>query len=114
MTVRESQTGPRRYRTISEAEQLAAEFEASGLTRQDFCDRNDVALNTLARYLTRRRQQKTDSSEPRRWVKVEIADRQRAIGSELSVVLADGRRIEVRRGFDIATLQQLVTVLEPL
>ena len=111
MTVRESQTGPRRYRTATEAEQLAVEFEASGLTRQDFCDRNDVAMNTLARYLTRRRQQ-SRKSEPQRWVKVEIAGRQKAPGGELAVVLTDGRRIEVRSGFDIATLQQLVTALE--
>lgn len=110
MTVRESRTGPRRYRTATEAEQLAAEFEAGGLTRQDFCERNDVSLNTLARYVVRRRQ-KTDTSETQRWVEVETAGR-KATGSELAVVLTGGRRIEVRRGFDIATLQQLVTALE--
>jgi hypothetical protein len=32
--------------------------------------------------------------------------------SELSVLLAGGRRIDVRPGFDAATLQQLVSTLE--
>jgi len=33
-------------------------------------------------------------------------------GSELSVLLPGGRRIEVKRGFDAGTLRQLVAVLE--
>jgi hypothetical protein len=33
-------------------------------------------------------------------------------GSELAVVLPSGRRIEVKRGFDAGTLEQLVLLLE--
>ena len=33
-------------------------------------------------------------------------------GGELSVLLSGGRRIEVKRGFDVGTLRQLVAVLE--
>jgi hypothetical protein len=34
--------------------------------------------------------------------------------SGLAVVLASGRRIEVGRGFDAKTLEQLVSLLEPV
>jgi hypothetical protein len=36
----------------------------------------------------------------------------RTAGSELTVVLRGGLRIEVKSGFDAGTLRQLVTVLE--
>ena len=111
MTERETRTGWRQYRSRNEAEQLAADFEASGLTRVEFCKRNEVSLHTLARYLQqyRRRGAGTEGSQP--WVAVEIAA-SGGLCSELSVLLAGGRRIDVRPGFDAATLQQLVSTLE--
>lgn len=121
MTERECANGRRRYRSRDEAEQLAAEFDASGLTRREFCQRHDVALVTLARYLKRHRQQNApqhdaaQQSPPRnetpRWVAVELAEPPTA-WSGLAVVLGAGRRIEVGRGFDSATLEQLVSALE--
>jgi len=39
----------------AEAEKLAAEFEGSGLTQEEFCERNDVSRNALARYVKRYR-----------------------------------------------------------
>lgn len=119
MTEKECVSGRRRYRSPSEAEQLAAEFEASGLTRREFCQGNDVSLVTLARYLKRHRQQnaprqsQTTPNETPRWVAVEWAEPP-AARSGLSVVLGAGRRIEVGRGFDRATLEQLVSALERL
>jgi len=111
MTERECANGRRRYRSPKEAEQLAVEFVASGLTQQEFCERNDVSRNALARYVKRHRQREADDGQ--RWVAVEMAEG-RAAGSGLSVALRGGRRIEVGRGFDQATLQQLVAVLERL
>jgi hypothetical protein len=70
-----------------------------------------VALKTLDRYVTRYRKQNAGGSESRRWVAVEVAGHGGG-GSELSVLLPGGRRIEVKRGFDAGTLRQLVTVLE--
>ena len=113
MTERECGNGRRRYRSGKEAEQLAAEFEASGLTRREYCERNDVSLNALARYVKRYRQRKAQADATQQWVAVEIAE-QAASRSGLSVLLRGGRRIEVGRGFDTATLQQVVTVLERL
>jgi len=101
----------RRHRSRTEADQLAAEYEASGLNREVFCRQKDMPLKTLARYVTRYRKQQAGGSQPQRWIPVEIAGQPRH-GSELSVLLSGGRRIEVKRGFDVGTLRQLVAVLE--
>ena len=46
-----------------------------------------------------------------RWVAVELSGGS-GPGSALAVVLLSGRRIEVKRGFDAHTLEQLVRLLE--
>jgi hypothetical protein len=101
----------RRHRSRAEADQVVAEYEASGLSREAFCKQKDVRLKTLDRYVTRYRKQKADGSEVQRWVAVEVAVHN-GCGGELSVLLSHGRRIEVKRGFDAGTLRQLVAVLE--
>ena len=88
---------------------MAAECEASGLSRQEFCDQRSVPLKTLARYLARFRREKKDGTS--QWVAVEVAARDGNTG-ELAVVLEGGRRIEVGRGFDPDTLRRLVAELE--
>ena len=100
-----------RHRSRAEADQVASEYEASGLSREEFCKQRDMALKTLARYVTRYRKQRADGKEAQSWVAVEVAGH-RGCGNELVVVLPGGRRIEVRRGFDVGTLRQLVAVLE--
>ena len=99
----------RHWRTREEAEQIAAEFEASGLTRQEFSNRIGVPMKTLARYVARHR--KADKNLRQRWVTVEVAEG-RGQGDELTVVLGNRRRITVQHGFNADTLRQLVTVLE--
>jgi hypothetical protein len=111
MTERARAHGRRRYRSREEAERLAAEFEASGLTRQEFSKRRDVSVKSLARYLKLFRQRQAEAHRTPQWVAVEIPESD-TTSSGLSVVLGGGRRIEVERGFDPATLQQLVTALE--
>jgi hypothetical protein len=110
MTERVCATGLRRYRTRSEAEQLVRIFETSGLTRVQFCARNQVATNTFNRYMQRYVGKKT--VEPKQQlVAVEIVgDDQRC--TEVVVVLRCGVRVEVGRGFDVPTLRQVVTALE--
>jgi transposase-like protein len=39
----------RRRRSRAEVERLVAEYEASGLSREEFCQRHGLALATLAR-----------------------------------------------------------------
>jgi transposase-like protein len=103
-----------RRRSRAEAEQLVAEYEASGLGRQEFCEKHGLALGTLDRY--RKWQRQGNAGGGSRWVAVELSGAKTAgesgAGSELAVVLTRGRRIEVRRGFDGNTLEQLVRLLE--
>jgi hypothetical protein len=100
-----------RRRSREEADRLAAEYEASGLSRQEFCDQRDVPLKTLARYLVRFRREKNGHDGAPEWVAVEVATRGGSTG-ELVVVLDGGRRIEVRRGFDVDTFRRLLAELE--
>ena len=109
MTERTSRTGVRRYRSRTEAAQLAAEFAASGLTRREFCEQNRVAISTLNRYISRY------SGPPRagapEFVRVEVAEPE-STRAGVSVVLACGRRLQLDRGFDAATLRAAVSALE--
>ena|SRR5450631_1059554 len=106
-----SGTRHRRHRSRTEADQLAVEYEASGLTREEFCRQKDVPLKTLCRYVTRYRKQKVEGTQPPRWVTAEVAGHN-GNGGELAVLLSSGRRIEVKYGFDAGTLRQLIAVLE--
>jgi hypothetical protein len=103
----------RRHRSRAEADQIAAEYEASGLSQADFCQQRDLPLKTLARYLARFRKQSAQSGEQstsQRFVAVEVTGSRSC--SELTVLLSGGIRIEVKRGFDTLTLRQLVAALE--
>jgi hypothetical protein len=104
----------RRRRSRAEAEQLAVEYEAGGMSREEFCREHGLALSTLARYRRRREQGQDEGAGPSRWLAVELSGAHPAGASGLAVVLAGGRRIEVGRGFDAQTLQQLVSLLEPV
>jgi hypothetical protein len=103
----------RKHRGRAEADQIAAEYEASGLSQAEFCEQRDLPLKTLARYLARFRKQTVQSREQttaQRFVAVEVAGPRS--GSELTLLLSGGLRIEVKRGFDTLTLRQLVAALE--
>jgi hypothetical protein len=102
-----------RRRTSEEVKALSLEFEGSGLRQSEFCRKHGLALSTLQRQLRRLNPGKAQSH---RLVAVEVASKERA-GTNgnlcgLEVVLAGGRRIEVRRDFDGETLLRLVEVLE--
>ena len=101
----------RRRRTRTEAEQVAGEYEGSGLSRVEFCRKHRLSLATLARY--RKRQAQSEAVGGRRWLAVEVADANATpLGSSgLAVALPGGRRIEVGCGFDAQTLVRLLSVL---
>ena len=110
----EKQLGGAR-RSRAEVDQLVAEYEASGLTRQEFCARHGLALATLDRYRKRRQQRRESSSADSRFIRVELAGAKQATShssSDLIVLLSNARQIEVKRGFDADMLAQLVRVLE--
>jgi transposase len=105
----------RRRFSREEAKHLVGEYEASGLTRQAFCAGRGLSVAALDKY---RRQvsaaaQRTASSEGR-LVTVEVMPGISAskVGPALCVELENGRRIGVGSGFDAATLERLLAVLE--
>ena len=101
----------RRRRNRAEAERLLREFEASGMTCVEFCQQHGLAPSSLTRYQRRRQQEQKGGSADGRWLAVELS-LPGDTASGLAVVLASRRRIEVTRGFDAHTLEQLVGLLE--
>ena len=105
----------RRRRSRAEVERLVQEYEASGLGRQEFCDKHGLSLFTLNRH-RQRKQQGREGAKAGRLIPVEISQPQQLdanqLRGELLVCLSTGRRIEVRSGFDPKVLHQLVRVLE--
>ena len=91
------------------------EYEASGLSQEEFCRQHGLSLATLARYRKRRRAP-GEAAGAGRWLAVELARAVPAGGSGaasgLTVGLSRGRRIEIERGFDAPTLIQLLELLE--
>jgi hypothetical protein len=107
----------RRRRSQAEAEALVAEFEASGLVREAFCQQRGLTVGTLDKYRRRAHKRQESSGGPMLPVEVVWSTGQnpnRDAGGEgvLVVELRGGRRIEVGRGFDAGTLERLLTVLD--
>jgi hypothetical protein len=110
-------------RSRAEVEQLVDAFESSGLRRREFCQKHDVAMGTLDFWRKRRhgvvagyrlRVRKmgamAEVGSSGRLVAVELAGT--ATSGRLAVVLPRGRRVEIFEGFDAATLERLLAVLE--
>jgi hypothetical protein len=113
-------------RSRAEAEQLLDAFESSGLRRREFCQQHGVAVGTLDVWRKRRRQERSGLAGKRqerskvhvgkdvaisgRLVAVETAGR--PTSGRLTVVLPRGPRVEVFEGFDAATLERLLGVLD--
>ena len=89
---------------------VASQFEGSGLSRREFCERHGMALTTLDYYRYRERKQKAGSV---RVLAVSIAgDDGPVIRDRIAVVLANGRRIEFRQEFTEGELAQLLRTVE--
>ena len=107
----------RKRRSRVEVEKLVAEYEASGLTRDVFCQQRGLSVAALDRY--RRRVQKRARSGAGAMLPVEVV-LSTAQGSNcaargdcvLVVESRSGRRIDVGRGFDAETLERLLTILD--
>jgi hypothetical protein len=103
-------------RTAAEIKQIVSEFQSSGMNRSQFCRVRGLTFGVLNRYLERM-QAAVDGSASR-LVAVEWGGKkpsaERAGSCGLSVVLRSGREIGVNTGFDAATLQRLVEVLETM
>ena len=113
-----------RRRSREEAGRLVLVFQQSGMTRHEFCRQHGLSVPALDSYRRRhgslesRRPMGTDeracgvSLVPVKLVdgaRMRCGDRQSA---SLIIELAGGRRIGLLAGFDAATWQQLLDVLE--
>ncbi len=105
-------------RTAAEIEQIVSEFQSSGMSRSQFCRVRGLTFGVLNRYLERIRAAASGSENGDGLVAVEWSGKkpsaERASSCGLSVVLRSGREIAVNTGFDGATLQRLVEVLETM
>ena len=106
-----------RRRSRAEVEALVAEYEASGLKREAFCQQRGMAVGTLDKYRRRAHAGRRSSGGPMLPVEVVWSTSQKPTSDNghdcvLVVELRSGCRIEVRRGFDAETLQGLLTVLD--
>ena len=107
----------------AEIVRLAGLHGTSGMGRSGFYRSHGMALSTLNRHLkkqqNRRSQVGSNGVEQSRLVAVELAVAVATasageVAGVLTVLLSNGRRVEVGCGFDAATLAQLITVLERL
>ena len=94
---------------------MAAEYEVSGMSRRAFCTARGLAVATLDLYRKRAREgaARSGGAVRRRLVAVEIErGSELSAASVLTVVLGNGRRIEVGGAFDAGLLSELLLVLE--
>jgi|SRR5215471_506147 len=102
-------------RTREEIRQIVAEFATSGMQQSEFCHSRGISRSTLDRHLRKQRAQDQASRAGNRLLAVEITKAGGSLGSTSSglvVAWSSGRRIEVNRGFDGATLERLLAVLD--
>jgi len=102
-------------RTREEIRQIVAEFATSGMQQSEFCRSRGISRSTLDRHLRKQRTQDQGSRAGNRLLAVEVRTASASSASHSSglvVALINGRRIEVNRGFDAATLERLLAVLD--
>jgi hypothetical protein len=98
-------------RRRSEIEQIVGQYSTSGLSRSEFCRQHHLTLSTLNRHL--QRQQPARIVDAGRLLAVEVSPASGVVaGTGLNVLLSNGRRIEINTGFDGATLERLLSLLE--
>lgn len=86
------------------------QWQTSGLSVRDFCDRHDLSQATFYAWRRILRQRDADATP---FVAVQVvADTPSAPAPPLEVVLAGGRCLRITPGFDADTLRQLLAVLE--
>jgi transposase-like protein len=112
-----------RRRSRAEIARIASMYRTSGMGRREFCRSHGLALSSLSRHLKKQaKEQKQDGGDlanASRLMRVELAatlaaDATGKSSDILTVLLFNGRRVEVGRDFDAETLSHLVNVLERL
>jgi hypothetical protein len=96
-------------------EKLVAEHEASGLTRDVFCQQRGLSVVTLDKYRRRVQKWARSGAGPMLPVEVVLSTGSNCAARSYGVLVVEsrsGRRIEVGRGFDAETLERLLTILD--
>ena len=96
-------------------EKLVAEYEASGLTRDVFCQQRGLSVVTLDKYRRRVQKWARSGAGPMLPVEVVLSTGSNCAARGYGVLVVEsrsGRRIEVGRGFDAETLERLLTILD--
>src|ERR1700675_3775362 len=107
----ENQVGKKRRarRSGKEVQRLVEEFISGGMKCSELCRTRGLSPGTLRRHLKGGKQR---ASEISRLGAVEFEQKAAQKANAIEVVLARGRRVEVRPGFDATTLQAVIAVLE--
>ena len=90
--------------------ELVEAYRSGDLGRRAFCERTGIAVTTLDYYLSRdsERLRKQQRLLP---VVVTVKPEESKV-PEIAVVVGNGRRVKVRRGFDPELLLRVLSVLE--
>src|SRR5258707_15140050 len=104
-----SSGNPRDRHKEQEWRRRLRDWQRSGLSVSAFCRRHGLAEKYLYRW---RRILAERDAEQAAFVPVRLLTENGSPDGTLELVLASGRRLRVRRGFDAATLRQLLAVLE--
>jgi hypothetical protein len=96
----ENQVGKKRRtrRTGKEVQRLVEEFISGGMKRSEFCRTRGLSPGTLQRHLKGGKQR---ARQIPRLVAVELEQKAAQKANAIEVVLARGRRVEVRPGFTL-------------
>lgn len=91
-------------RSAEEIAAMMAGYQQSGQTRQEYCRQRDIALSTFDYYRQRRKAPKVPAGF--------VAVTMEAVNSPLTIVLRNGRRVEVVGGFAEEELTRVLRVAE--
>jgi hypothetical protein len=108
------------HRDRAEIARVASLYRASGLGFSEFCRRHGMALSTLKRHLQKQFQDvdHPDNDGVRRSPLVEVklaaSNLMRSVDRRcsLTLLLSNGRRVEVDDGFNEETLRRMIAVVE--
>jgi hypothetical protein len=102
-----------KWRSREAAEELVKEFEASGLSRRQFCTERGLSPATLDLYRKRRRLAEGGVAPKAGLVRVKVSAAPARRSSGLELLLSGGLRVEVGEDFDEQTLKRLLSAIEP-
>jgi hypothetical protein len=99
-------------RTAEEIERLLQGYEESGLSRQEYCQREGIPVTTFDYYRQRSRRKAAAQRRTAGFVKVKLNAAPVEAQSVFTLTLANGRRIESAWAFSDVDLARLIRIAE--